>query len=180
MLKTYKDCVRGVGSDYCLKREIQNKKIYKIEKGIYSDVESPSELSVIMFKYPKAIISMNSAFYYQGLTDTIPDNYVLSTGRNAAKIKDTRVKQIFCQSDLLDIGKMDMNYQGTMIQIYNKERLLIELVKNRDKSPYDYYKEIIRNYRDKLYELDVETIQEYIMLFPGSKKINDIISKEVF
>jgi len=180
MLKTYEECISECGSDYYLKKNIQNGKIYKIEKGIYSDEKSPSELSVIMFKYPQGVISMETAFFYHGLTDTIPEEYVLSTERNATKIKDSRVKQIFSQKLLQDIGKMTMNYQGTDIQIYDKERMLIELIRNREKIPYDYYKEIIRNYRDRLYDLDIEKLQEDVMLFPRNKIINEVITKEVF
>ena len=180
MLKTYGECIAESGSDYYLKKNIQSQKIFKIEKGIYSDTKMPSELSVIVFKYPKTIISMESAFYYHNLTDTIPDEYVLSTERNAAKIRDNRIRQIFCPSDILNIGEMEMNYQGTKIHIYDRERMMIELVRNREKLPYDYYKEIIRNYRDKIYELDIEKLEEYIPLFPGNKIINEVITKEVF
>lgn len=180
MLRTYADCISEYGSDYYLKKAIQDEKVYKVEKGIYSDIKSPSELEVIMFKYPKAIFSMESAFYYQGLTDVIPDEYVLSTVRDAAKIKDARVKQVFCQNDLADIGKIKLNYQGIEIQIFDKERMLIELIRSREKLPYDYYKEIVRNYRNKLYELDIKKMQDYIILFPGNKIVNDIITKEIF
>lgn len=180
MLYSYDECVFKAGSDYLLKKEVEAKKIYKIEKGIYSDIKAPSELSLILFKYPKGIFHLESAYYYQGLTDTIPDQYILCTDRDAAKIKDRRVKQIFCSKKLLDIGKGIMDYQNVKISIYNRERLLIDLVRNRDKMPYDYYKEIIRNYRNLVHELDIEQLQEYIVKFPKKKFINETIEKEVF
>ena len=43
----------------------------------------------------KAVFSLDSAFYYHGLTDVIPDKYYLTTEKSAAKIKDPRVVQIF-------------------------------------------------------------------------------------
>lgn len=47
------------------------------------------------------------------------------------------------------------DYKGYDIRIYNKERMLIELVRYKSKLPFDYYKEIILNYRKLLPRLDI-------------------------
>jgi integrase len=52
-------------------------------------------VTVIRKRYPKAVFTLNSAFYYQGLTGTIPSFYYLATGKDAAKITDKKVKQVF-------------------------------------------------------------------------------------
>lgn len=46
---------------------------YQIEKGIYSDKKNVHYLEVIAKKYPQAIITRESAYYYHNLTDVIPD-----------------------------------------------------------------------------------------------------------
>ena len=38
------------------------KSYIKLKKGVYSDKQYPSELSVITLKYPKAVFTMESAF----------------------------------------------------------------------------------------------------------------------
>ena len=38
-----------------------------------------------------------------------------------------------------------MNYDGVDIVIYDKERLLVELIRNKRKFSFDFYKEIIEN-----------------------------------
>ena len=53
------------------------------------------ELEIIMKKYPNAILTLNSAFYYYGLTDTIPDHYYVATPKSNRKIEDVRVKLSF-------------------------------------------------------------------------------------
>lgn len=50
------------------------------------------ELEIIMKKYPNAILTLNSAFYYYGLTDTIPDHDYVATPKSNRKIEDVRVK----------------------------------------------------------------------------------------
>lgn len=53
------------------------------------------ELEIIMKKYPNAILTLNSAFYYYGLTDTILDHYYVATPKSNRKIEDVRVKLSF-------------------------------------------------------------------------------------
>lgn len=50
---------------------------------------------MFVYKYPNAVVTMKSAFYFHGLTDMIPDECDLATTRDATKIKDERVKQYF-------------------------------------------------------------------------------------
>ena len=86
MVYYYKELVENGLSRYQIERRVTDKKLYKIETGIYSDEEFPSELAVIAKKYPKAILTLNSAFFYYGLTDKIPDYYYLATDKKARKI----------------------------------------------------------------------------------------------
>ena len=57
------------------------------------------ELEIIMKKYPNAILTLNSAFYYYGLTDTIPDHYYVATPKSNRKIED--VREMYALSDFL-------------------------------------------------------------------------------
>ena len=64
--------------------------------------------------------------------------------------------------------------------MYNKERLLIELLRNKNKLPYDYYKEILINYRTIVHDLDIPMIQDMAMVLPKSGMIMDTLQTEVF
>lgn len=180
MLLSYQECMNIYRTNYLLDKQLECGKLFKIEKGIYSDQKNVSEIDIITLKYPKAIFTLNSAFYFYSFTDVIPDKYTLATDRDSAKIKDQRVKQIFCPKSSLEIGKISMDYASSEINIYNKERLLIELVRYKDKFPFDYYKEIILEYRNRIMDMDIELIQDYAEEFPRSRKIMDIIQAEVF
>ena len=63
------------------------------------------ELVIISKKYPNAIITLNSAFYYYGLTDTIPNFYYVATPKNTRKISDERVKHFYENSEAFDSGQ---------------------------------------------------------------------------
>lgn len=179
MILTYKQCIEKYGSDYMLKKEIAQGNIFQKEKGFYSLNRNCSELEIISAKYPKAVFTAESAFYYHGLTDAIPDFYHLATVRTDGRIKDERVKQTFLKEDIFNMGQIKMLYHNTEICIYNLERMLIELVRFRGKLPFDYYKEIIWAYRKRVESIDIAKVEEYAEKFKHSDKMMQIIELEV-
>lgn len=179
MLYSYSQCIEMFGTDRKIKKAIYNEQIFKIEKGIYSDTKYVSELAIISMKYPNAIFTLNSAFYYHELTDVIPDLYFLATSKEITQIRDKRIKQKFENSKELNLGAIKMCYNNVEIKIYNKERLLIELIRNKNNLPFDYYKEIILNYRKIISELDIQTIQEYAYALPKTNIVLETLQLEV-
>ncbi|WP_296879956.1 hypothetical protein [Thomasclavelia sp.] len=177
---SYSQCIELYKSDYMIKKKIKEKKLYKIEKGIYSTTKNYSFLEVITVKYPYAIFTLDSAFYYHSLTDVIPDKYHVITSKDAYKIKDAKIKQYFITKDFLDQGKEKKKIHNIEINIYTKERLLIELIRYKNKLPYDYYKEIIDSYRKIIHELDIELIEELAIASPKCQMVLNIIQMEVF
>ena len=180
MLHSYEECMKRYTSPYKIKKAIEKGELYKIEPGIYSDKKNEADTAIIKKKYPKAVFTLNSAFYYQGLTDTVPSFYYLETDKDAAKITDKNVKQIFDNYASMDIGVEIINYEGDDVKVFSKERLLIELIRNKNKFSYDYYKEIIGNYRRLIYELDFELVEEYAEQLPKTNLVMNTIQTEVF
>lgn len=179
MIITYSECKEKFKSPFLIKKALQEGKLFQLEKGLYSDKKYNSTLAIISKKYPNAIFTLNSAFYYHNLTDIIPEKFYLSTEKNAAKISDTRVIQKYENSNLLHSGVINMEYNGCQIKIYNKERLLIELLRNKNKLSYDLYKKVVNNYRNIIYNLNIQEIQEYAEIVPKSKLIQKALQEEV-
>ena len=180
MIYTYKEIIELYKSDYQLKKAIECKKIYKIEKGLYSDKSFVNQLVVICKKYPKAVITMDSAFYYYGLTDVIPQRTYINSARDTYKLNDKDVVQTFLKANIIYKGKIELITDDGIINIYNKERLLVELIRKKNQIPFDYYKEIISNYREIKDELDMYSIEEYICLFRNSNSLFETLQREVF
>jgi hypothetical protein len=101
---SYAESINKYGSKYLVNKAVKTGQLYKQESGIYSDKEYVPAIAVIASKYPDAIFTMNSAFYYYDLTDVIPEKFYLATDRDATKIADKRVVQIFEWKDLLELG----------------------------------------------------------------------------
>mgnify|MGYP003295644494 CR=1 FL=1 len=130
-------------------------------------------------KYPNAILCGEYAFYAHDLTDVVPDQYSIATKSKAARIKDPRVFQVYMRDDILSLGCIIKEIEGVDVRIYDKERMLIELLRNKNSMPRDLYKEILLSYRKTIYDLDIRRIQEYIKIFPKSKMIKKAFSEEV-
>ena len=180
MIHTYRECIDKWQSDYQIKKQIAAGDLFQIEKGLYSDTPDVSTLAVISAKYPKAVFTMDSAFYYHGLTDVIPDVYHIATDKHSVRLTDRRIRQYYYQSDILDRGVIIMKRRDAAFRIYDRERMLIELLRYKNKLPFDYYKEVLRNYRSLIHELDIERIQEYAATFPKPKMISEELDSEVF
>ena len=178
-MKNRADCLSEYGSDYMIQKKINAGELFKIGKSVYSEKKNVPELAALAYHYPKAVVTMRTAFYLYGLTDVIPDEYDFATDRNAAKIKDQRVSQYFIQSGFFEHGIETQDYHGYPIQIYSKERMLVELLRYKTKLPYDYYKEIILAYRKLINTLDIQEIQNLIMESPKSARIMELLQAEV-
>ena len=180
MLMTYKEAVDRSGSAYKLAKAVEEQALYKQEDGIYSTNKYESELGIIMTKYPKAVLTGEYAFYCHGLTNVIPEKYDLATRNKAAKIRDARIRQIYMRDDLFSKGVSEKTIDGATVRIYDRERMLIELLRYKNKLSFDFYKEVLLNYRKIMGQLDIQKIQDYAMISPKSKMILNALQMEVF
>ena len=180
MLYFHKELKEKLKSDYQIQKSVSNKEYFKIEKGLYSDVEFVNPLEIICKKYPNAIFTSDSAYYYYDLTDVIPNYFCLATKRTDTRINDKNIKQIFIPNEMLDLGKTQIEIENTIINIYNEERMLVELIRKKNTIPFDYYKEIISNYRKRKDKLDIYKIQEYISYYKNEISLYDTLMREVY
>ena len=179
MLLSYNEAINEYGSAYKLSQAIKEQTLYRLESGIYSTNRYESELEIIMKKYPNAVLTGEYAFYCHRLTNLVPGKYDLATLSKASKIMDVRVHQVYVREDLFSLGVVIKEIDGIEAKIYDKERMLIELLRNKNTMPYDLYKEIIMNYREIIGNLDIRRIQEYASIFPKSKMISKALDEEV-
>lgn len=64
-------------------------------------------------------------------------------------------------ADGFELGRTTIDYDGISMPIYNRESLLIELIRNKRKFAFDLYKELILGYCDIIRTLDIEMVSDY-------------------
>lgn len=180
MIYNYKEIMEIYKNDYNLKKALNKNEIFKLDKGIYSNKKIVNPLVIYSKKYPNSVITMDSAYYYYNLTDVIPSKVYLATDRNTDKINNEKIVQTFMSKNILYQGRVNLQTNDGVINIYDRERLLIELIRKKKQIPFDYYKEIISNYRALVDELDMYKIEEYLALFKNDMSLSNILQMEVF
>lgn len=106
--------------------------------------------------------------------ENIDKSNIENTNENEQETKE----EIFMDKKFLEIGLAKCKIEDIEINIYDKERMLIELIRYKTKLPYELYKEVINNYRKIKNELNFIKIYNYAKTF-NSPYIIQTIEKEV-
>ena len=179
MIMNYKECVARYGSPWRMKQAREEGKLFKIEPGIYAETVYVPVEAVLAKKYPMAVFSGQYALHIHNLTDKTPSKYTLTTGRKTSPINDTRVLQLYVPEKLLYLGVTEWSIDGNVIPIYDKERMLIEVLRYKHRLPDALYKEALNNYRNRICQLDLDRVCEYTAQFPKREMILRRLEAEV-
>ena len=182
MIYTLKQLRKKYKYTYNINKAINDGEIIRIGHGLYS-TDNPAiyELEIIFAKYPNSILCMQSAFAYYDVSDYIPTKYYIATSQNAHKIENEKVCQFYMTNDILNIGKQTIKTRFGYINIYDRERMLIELIRLKSKFDYSYYKEIVNSYRElaKDNQLDNNKIIKYCSCFKNGDNIRKTIQEVI-
>ena len=179
MIYTYKEMVSRYGSAYQIARAVDSGNVFKVSRGIYSDVRHPNPNAVACALYPHAVLTMDSAFYLHGLTDVIPELVHVATPRNSTRIRNAHVRQYFMEPRLMRVGTQQREDSGLLVRVFSKERMLVELLRNAGKLPLDYYKELIGSYRKIANELDMHEVEDCMSQYKRADTLFDMMQREV-
>lgn len=183
MIMSYKECIAKYGSPHQINKAIAAGQLFKIEPGIYAETASVPVETILAKKYPQAVFSGRYAFHAHNLTDQMPQRYTLTTGRKTSPIADGRVEQLYVREGLLYLGAVERTIEWdkgrALLYMYDKERMLIELLRYKHRIPRETYKEILNNYKEILLDLDLVRVQEYATKFPKGQVILRRFEEEV-
>lgn len=166
MLLTYQEALIEFGSRHRMRKAASEGGLYPVRRGLYSTSREEDALSVIEKRYPDAILTGQTALYAHGLVTAPPDRIDLATKRGGTKIRDATVRQHFIPKEWLDIGKSTVLMDGIELAAYNPERMLLELMRSRNKLPYDLYREAVASFRKRSERLDIYKLQDYAEAIP--------------
>lgn len=176
---SYPNAVAQLGSKRAVRIAVDKGSLFRVYRGVYSSQPFVNPMLVAMQRWPNAVITMDSAFYYYGLTDVFPEQTHLALPRTGARIKDDEYRQYFMRADLLACGVNEVEVDGQPVRMFSKERMLVELLRNHSKLSYSYYRELINAYRDEIYRLNMRTVDECIGLFRKTAKLEEMLEREV-
>lgn len=179
MIYVYKDMLKIYGSPYQIERAIKSGLAFKIARGLYSNERHPNPSAVVCVAHPRAVLTMDSAFYLHGLTDCVPQTVSVATPRNTTRINNALVKQYFMEPRLMKLGVESAELDGSPVRVFSRERMLVELLRNSNVLPLDYYKELIGSYRKIVSRLDMREVEDCIALYARSDRLFTMLQREV-
>ena len=151
-----------------LTKLVKKNEIQRIKRGIYGDINKfEDEFYIFQLRYPNAIFSYNTALYIHGLTERTPDKLDVTVYRGYTGRKlDFNIVTHYVKKEILNLGIMTVDSPyGNKIKVYDKERCICDIVKNRTKIDIELFNKIIRNYFE-------DNNRDINRLFEYAKKMN--------
>ena len=141
----------GIHKDV-LKELTIKKELEKITNGLYAlPSENIDEYLYFSYRIPKGIFSHETAAYLQGLSTRMPLVYAMTVkvGDNVSRVKSARDNIIFkyVKKNYYEIGKINMiSPFGREISVYDKERTILDIIKDKDRIDSQVFSEVIKSY----------------------------------
>jgi predicted transcriptional regulator of viral defense system len=152
-----------------------------IEKLAYGVYVSPAcfddEMYVIQARSDKVIFSHETALFLHDLSDRDPERLSITVprGYNASNFRNKNIKVFEVTKKLFDLGIETTNTEfGRTIKVYNKQRTICDVVKNRNNMDIYILNEAIKQYvssKDK----NIQQLIDYSKKLRIEKKIRQYL-----
>ena len=176
-----KDIIEAGISKQLLSKYVKKGYIERVAQGVYLSKDAFEDaMYVLQARSKKAIFSHETALYLHDLTDRDPLQYTvtLPSGYNASNFKNDGIYVYFIKNDLLNLGaEYGKTPFGRNIRVYNKERTICDIVRNRNVIDSAIINEGIRRYLSEK-EKDIPKLLQYAEKFRVEKIIRQYV--EVF
>ena len=122
----------------------------KVSKGVYVEEDKEiNEFFILGQKYKKGIFSHNTALYFYDLTDRTPIRMDM-TFPSYITVHDKSINVHYIKKEKHLLGLKEMRLQdGTTIQIYDMERTICDIIRDRNKIDPQIFNDAIKGYIKK-------------------------------
>ncbi len=152
--------------------------LVKESRGIYYFADDvPDDLQILQTNNPKIIFSYGTALYLWDMSDRIPHIWDVSVpqGFNATRIKkdNKNLRVHYVNVDKWCVGITETQTpDGNRVRLYNKERCVIDLIRQKSKTDKQIYIQALREYfADK--GNDHSQLIKYAQLFNIERSVRD-------
>lgn len=139
----------GISRTY-LAKYVKNKNLEKVARGIYIREEIwPDELFILQQNYKRIVFSLETALYLHGLLDREYATIYVTLPANANQVglreKGIIVKQLKKEFYLLGQTEVKTYFDNTVV-IYDKERCICDLIKEKEKIEVQTFQTAMKSY----------------------------------
>ena len=126
--------------------------VEKIRRGYYQWINPDdfSEVGTVIRLFPDAILCMDTALRYYGYSDRTPGDWHLAVSKDSGKsrfnIDYPFVKPYYVEPAVLELGLTTGTMDGHAIRIYDKDRLICDCLRYRNKMDKEIFNKSIQKY----------------------------------
>ena len=154
--------------------------VEKIRRGYYQWINPDdfSEVGTVIRLFPDAILCMDTALRYYGYSDRTPGDWHLAvskdSGKSRFKIDYPFVKPYYVEPAVLELGLTTGTMDGHAIRIYDKDRLICDCLRYRNKMDKEIFNKAIQKYIADP-EKSIPKLMEYAGPLRVKKLVKDLI-----
>lgn len=167
-LKTSDVVKNGIPKIY-LTKLVKSNMIDRVARGLYSNKKKlDDELLIIQNQSKYAIYSNMTSLYILGYSDRVPIQYDITVphGYKGSLQKNKRINLFYVKKEYTDLGiTIVKNAYGNYIKIYDLEKSICDIIKNKNRVDRELFNKAIRNY---YYSKEKDTLK----LYDYAKKMN--------
>ena len=126
--------------------------VEKVRRGYYQWINPDdfSEAGTVIRLFPDAILCMDTALRYYEYSDRTPSDWHLAVSKDSGKsrfnIDYPFVKPYYVEPAVLELGLTKGNIDGYEVRIYNKDRVICDCLRYRNKMDKEIFNKAIQNY----------------------------------
>ena len=154
--------------------------IEKVRRGYYQllDDDSLSEAVTVTRLFPDGILCMDTALRHYGYSDRTPAEWHIAvskySNRTRFKLDYPFIKPYFIAPDVLVIGLCEQEIDGNKVRMYDKERVICDCLRYRNKMDKEIFNKAIQAYvRDT--SKSIPSLMEYSVPLRCQKLVKDLI-----
>ena len=155
---------------------IYEKGYEQVSHGVYASPDAwTDENYLLSVRCPQAVFSHDEALYYHGLIDREPMEQTITiyTGYGTGRLVKDGVKVFTVKKELLDLGKTTIvNSFGHEIPVYDMERTICDLVRNRSRFEIQEFQTALKTYVAKP-DKDLNQLMKYAKEFHVDSRIRE-------
>ena len=131
---------------------IQEGYVEKVRYGYYQWINPDdfSEVSTVRKLFPDAIFCMDTALRHYGYSDRTPGSWHLAVSKDSNKsrfkIDYPFVKPYYMEQSVLELGLIASEMDGHKIRIYDKDRVICDCLRYRNKMDKEIFNKAIQAY----------------------------------
>ncbi len=159
---------------------LKENKLERISYGVYKKPNAVEDkLYILQRKNKKTIYSHETSLFLLDLSDRDPINYSVTVpnGYNATHLRKKDLNVYSVKKELHHMGVIDTkSFYGRLIKIYNKERTLCDIIKNRNNMDNSLLNDSLKKYLNSK-EKNIPLLLKYATKLSIKSVVKDYLEK---